>query len=341
MENKYSVTLRTITPLMIGDGSKIYPFEYWTEGNTILVGDFNKLIDALSGDLEKNHQKIIELINQKTNFMDILTALGMEALKKGFFLKTIKSDERLSTEIESFISHPNGKHYIPGSSIKGAIMIAIISEEVDDEKIRDVYNKYDTLPRNTFGRKTNIFVSDGEKGSITAKVCRLNRIGMSVRRNNPYVPFHHKTVDKSQLGAAECIEGQFMFAIKSKLSKEDLIRKVNNFYKNSISEIKKISAVQNNAELIGNLSIIENAFRDNHMVLQLGHYGNYFTKSYGVNIKKSDIGRQDEGLIKLRRMYGFGKAPGKYGKFNEEFPKTFPLTSTNMPLGWVSIEFDS
>lgn len=282
---KLTGKLTAITPIAIGSGNKIYPFEYWQEGDKISVGNFEKLINALmDAEWEKNYKKLLDLfadISRKT-FLDMLKSFRLESRKSEFVVREIEkgSDESIETEIEEFIAHPNGNIFIPGSSIKGAIMTALLNggalSGFDDSK--------------------NISVSDievADKTKISRTLYRISRLGMKNRGG------------KSNLNAVECVKAEdidVQFGIR--IDDREFIAKVNEFYLNAINKIVCIQPVKNNKEIIKWLERIKSFFSPNCMVFQLGHYGSNFTKSY-----------------------------------SERPLKTFPATSSGIPLGWVCIKF--
>lgn len=274
--------LTTITPLAIDSGNKIYRFEYWSDSGKIFVGDFEKLINALmDADWEKNYKKLLSLfrtISGKT-FLDMLAAFGLADRKNEFIVKEIKKGnaENIDTEIEEFIAHPNGSVFIPGSSIKGAIMTALLK----GKKLSG------------FEDNNNISIPDIELCKAKRTAYRVGRIGMK----------NHS--EQANLNAIECIEVNdidVQFGVRINL--DMFIKTINDYNIQTLSKTMNISCVKNNIHLMQQLKMIESSFSPNCIVFQLGRYGGYFTKSCN----------------------------------RQKYLKTFPVASSYIPLGWVSVK---
>jgi CRISPR/Cas system CSM-associated protein Csm5 (group 7 of RAMP superfamily) len=291
-------------------------------------------------------EKIIGIVNKRGSFEQILKAVGKESEKEKFFLRKIinRTGEIINTQLEPFISHPNGNIFIPGSTIKGAIRTALMTDILDNEMIKEIYkilNKKKVKEHLNKKLKTglydknNVHIIDIELGNITTHLHRIKRLGMGTRSAN--------------LITTECIEKNIesSIEIRTMVDKKELIEKVNSFYLKNIEEIKKIDSVKNNPKLMEALETIKNKADENNMILQIGHYGDYFTKSFGDLIKDIAVRENldNEYLYKLRRNLRFGNrivkekfSNRKKPAYAKKFPLTFPITTTDEPLGWVSIE---
>lgn len=165
----YRMSLTTLSPVFIGSGEELNKSMYVYNDNEIMIIDEKKLIKELllrkglyesflngcsSGDLnltnflEKNLHgyKDIDIYKYKiTSYSNIKT--------NGKF-----------NNINTFIKSSNGKPYIPGSSIKGAIRTAIIANEIYHNKEKYIKTPIDNLKKlenialtNIFSKYSNIF----------------------------------------------------------------------------------------------------------------------------------------------------------------------------------------
>ena len=165
----YKMSLTTLSPVFIGSGEELNKSMYVYNDNEIMIIDEKKLIKELllrkglyesflngcsSGDLnltnflEKNLHgyKDIDIYKYKiTSYSNIKT--------NGKF-----------NNINTFIKSSNGKPYIPGSSIKGAIRTAIIANEIYHNKEKYIKTPIDNLKnlenialKNIFSKYKSIF----------------------------------------------------------------------------------------------------------------------------------------------------------------------------------------
>lgn len=154
----YRMSLTTLSPVFIGSGEELNKSMYVYNDNEIMIIDEKKLIKELllrkglyesflngcsSGDLnltnflEKNLHgyKDIDIYKYKiTSYSNIKT--------NGKF-----------NNINTFIKSSNGKPYIPGSSIKGAIRTAIIANEIYHNKEKYInFFENKNYPKNFHGK---------------------------------------------------------------------------------------------------------------------------------------------------------------------------------------------
>ncbi|MCD6279687.1 type III-A CRISPR-associated RAMP protein Csm5 [Candidatus Micrarchaeota archaeon] len=345
-----NVELKTITPIHISSGEVISDFEYFTDNNFVYICDFTKLVDTLYG-REDLLYKILNLIKgeNRVSFRTILREVGLENEINNFILYKIRCNGPISGKIDKFISHLDGKKYLPGSSLKGVFKTILYYDEVKNKlanipydviKIRNIINT--TLePKDSDDKKEyKLRIEDVELDNYSLSLGRINRIGM---RN----PKGSATLNSLEL--VEIPEASFKLYYEG-FEIENLIKNSHEFY---ASVLKYIEETINNArgtdsskykvrENIKSLRKEMNNLKDNEIIIQVGKYGGYFTKSYGELLFKL-FGNVDPGLYEFRRAKGneklqFGYAP-KGKRFAREFPKTFTVVNS-MPLGWVKLTFD-
>lgn len=264
---KYVGRMVVHTPLHIGMGrdSIIRPFEYWIENDKLFKGDFNKLLSYLN---EDKSRKLIDILEKRenTDFLTIIKELGLEDKKNELITNVFDFKIKGRPNIEQFISHTGWKKYIPGSSIKGAILTGIYYrelkskgfslEEVNRSDISNIRKNIEGMEK-VFGRY--LMVEDIELPS------EVFIIGRNIRRK-----INGKIVGRFSF--LECIKpgSEFNISIyieESQLKFNELINSVNEFYKIRLEKIKKITNKDFN--------IVEN----NNMILQIGKFGGNFTKS--------------------------------------------------------------
>jgi len=118
--------LITFSPLHIGDGGELIPFEYIKENNKIKIYPFDYFIDKLFETYKEPKDLLPKLIELKETAKN-----GLKGNLKDYFDKakilippkyeiTIKGDIPAGNNVKTFIKSPEGP-YIPGSEIKGAL----------------------------------------------------------------------------------------------------------------------------------------------------------------------------------------------------------------------------
>ncbi len=344
------------SPLIISSGEKISPFEYYIDKN-------KKEIYLLKFD---------EILNRRVGSSTIKKALRDTAAKKGdlkYFLQFIDkrwgehldlfcdklelSDSELNSQVELDLPIMNLKEpYIPGSSIKGAIKTALYYYYLKtDENAR---TKFINLLRNYLNRDNKrkednkfkgtididpLFSRDTETDRILSKFTvrdfHFKTFSLTVKR---ILRANMRSEKNSELTAAIFIssgsiaEGDIMISedLNKKLGGVDIKEIISSSYGDFRREIeekfKKYEITAPNA------------------TMQLGKYGDYFTKSIGTFLVKHAPNFYDnKNLIKLRKRMHFGrrKVQREY-KYGEVFPKTITYVeeSPNKKVqpGWVTLE---
>jgi CRISPR-associated protein Csm5 len=151
--------IKFITPVFIGDGEEIEPFNYILEDNTFYRINLEKFIFDLD-DIQKN--KLISLIDN-SNVIELRKFIKDNCDVENYNFYKAKASIDFKNEYEknlnsldnklivnSFIKTGNYIPYIPGSSIKGAIRTAILNNLYDSRKKKenltdsDIVNKVRT-----------------------------------------------------------------------------------------------------------------------------------------------------------------------------------------------------
>ena len=138
----YNCTLTPLTPIQVGNGNQIYPYNYVIKNGFYYRIELSEIIDKFPskikeefiGLLENNNMiKIRSFIfeNYKEEYGYLYKA-KIDKNVEDFYLKKIKGVELKNEEnqliIEEFIGNHMGK-FIPGSTIKGALRNGFLFEE--------------------------------------------------------------------------------------------------------------------------------------------------------------------------------------------------------------------
>lgn len=122
--NKYIGQMEILTPVHIGSGVKLTQgIDFWTDNNRTYIVEQEKLMEYLS--------KLIE-DNPNIEPDEIKDFSGTDRNKRYAILKKVGASKTYNftcstSEISEFERDGNGKPYLPGSSIKGAIRTALYS----------------------------------------------------------------------------------------------------------------------------------------------------------------------------------------------------------------------
>ncbi len=135
MINKEIFLIETITPLHISSGEVVVPLEYFYENEHFHICNFNKIIEKIfeTGNIN-SFLEFSQMISKDTTLEEILNRFNLFEKRHDFVIYKIKG-QKAKTQIKSFIRHANGKIFIPGSSIKGALKTSILMNKVEKNKI--------------------------------------------------------------------------------------------------------------------------------------------------------------------------------------------------------------
>lgn len=128
--------------------------------NPLILEDISKDIDRLKGKIEDEIKK-----RKWKSIIDILAEYNLtfnkndlKSISKGYFIYNDKKGD--------FISDANGKYYVPGSSIKGAIRTALMWKVLKDTK----GNTIDTIVKEILMKKDNHPSDKNDKRNLGVKL---------------------------------------------------------------------------------------------------------------------------------------------------------------------------
>ena len=276
----YRMSLTTLSPIFIGSGEELNKSMYVYNNREIMIIDERKLIKELllrKGLYESFLNECYSGNLNLTNFLErhLNGYKDMDIYKyKIMSYSDVKTNSKFNN-INTFIKSSNGKPYIPGSSIKGAIRTAIIYGEIMNNKnkynniFRDIVNyrnKYnegyivDNIS-NHFNIKNifkNIAVSDTNDINIE-NLCICKRYDIST-----HIEVGHELPIYMEL-LKPCLKFNFLLTLYSSFSINDLSKYFNNFYDYNM----------NDNTLYSNYLSIINVFRDKAVKNPHNLYLNY------------------------------------------------------------------
>ena len=142
----YDCQLIPLTPIQIGSGEELFPYNYVVKNKKYYRIDINDVIDNFSDETKKEFLRILESKSESIDTVKIRTFINKN-YNKGYgylyqlevdteFLRKYeskisgsKSNEENNLSVKEFIGGNEGK-YIPGSSIKGALRTAFLSSKM-------------------------------------------------------------------------------------------------------------------------------------------------------------------------------------------------------------------
>lgn len=337
----YKMSLTTLSPVFIGSGDELNKSMYVYNDNEIMVIDERKLINELL--LRKGLYEgfLNECSSGDLNLTDFLkkNLNGYEDIDiykyKIKSYSDIKTGKKLNN-INAFIKSSNGKPYIPGSSIKGAIRTAIISGEIMNNK-----NKYNNILKNIISGKNiynenyivdnisnnfnikNIFnkisVSDTNDIDID-NLCICKRYDISTHLETGHeLPIYMELLKPR-------LKFNFLLTLYSSFSINDLSKYFNNFYNDNANDntlysnyLSLINIFKDKAEknphylYFNDMDIIPNIF--------IGGANGFLTKSVIYSIRKMKNDNND--IINKSQIIDYVKKylDKKFTKIDKESKK--------------------
>lgn len=144
----YTFTLTTVSPLRVGSGEKLDRKQYYMtgDGKTILILDQRKLIDLLvrKGKLDDYTDQIQQGVTLEQFFQQNSRVFSPGEIEQAALYSLPVSNQLEGRYLHLFRKDCGGQPYIPGSSLKGAIITALFAvyyEEIFVKQYRDDYEK--------------------------------------------------------------------------------------------------------------------------------------------------------------------------------------------------------
>lgn len=141
--SRFSLKAEVLSPVHVGDGTRLTPLEYVLDGNKLKVysfEDFLKKVEEKPRQLRENILLEFKTSGNQQRSLDLRVLLSRYNinLKERY---TLPIEGSLTTrEVESFIKNLQGP-YVPGSEIKGALRVLFISGVL--KKDERLYKKFE------------------------------------------------------------------------------------------------------------------------------------------------------------------------------------------------------
>lgn len=175
MIDKYNATLITYTPLHIGSGEEITPFEYIVEAEdklSVYPYDYllNKISEVLKGEALLSCMSYLK-VKAKTGQFDTLSEF-LERFKLSEKIepkyKVFLNSHELGSSVKAFIKNLQGP-YIPGSEIKGALRTAFFYGVIKNDpelkkKFFDTVSSYLKKAKQMVNKRKSEQLKEFEKG---------------------------------------------------------------------------------------------------------------------------------------------------------------------------------
>lgn len=271
----YDATITPLTPIHIGSGNELAPYNYVIKDNTFYRISFEKLINKIPAVQKKELIKLMEgnnFFKIRTYIRDIYKKQYGYIYSCGIEMETIlkyenklkgadRSNENNKLSIFEFIGNYKGK-YIPGSTIKGAIRGAYLGANMISE---DYYNlerfpkgtykfivndkdvKLEKIEKRILGLRKKLPFVDPFKNLLVSDTEILNdmiEVREAIRTSKKRgMPLGSHEVTKSILSSEETIKLKFSITIKECDIDEEIINRVLEQHKkgnNVVEEVKNL-----------------------------------------------------------------------------------------------------
>ncbi|RUM34779.1 MAG: type III-A CRISPR-associated RAMP protein Csm5 [Archaeoglobus sp.] len=343
--------IETLTPVHIGSGDNYLTVDF------VLVGNRVVFIDAL---------KFFQEVEKTANPIEVAQEIAKgNASVKDFIedLSKIKEYEvpfvghKVRREILKHIK-TNGKLYIPGSTIKGAIRTALLWKAVKDD--RSLLNKTIQLikqkieNRKFIGRKELTRLDDElenivfRKSRLTPKENDPKNDIFRVLKITDTSPFEKcKVYEIKFLGMrnfsqlVECIDYGDSAELDMGIDEYTLSFMDQKLDFDVISEAtrefaEEIVKTETNRYPERTKNEFRNVLKAKGIILRIGWGTGWYSSTIGTLLKTHPEFESLRKSESLRKKLGLGRNPGT-GRFSRNFPMIRRVTFDDRPLGWIAI----
>lgn len=329
----YNLKCKILTPIHIGDGTEIYPYEYVIKDKfyKISLEDFiltlpsekqKEVADLMEKDIIKFRQFLQENFDSEKHKFEYSAEVSQK-IKTVYETKI--SDELNQLLISPFIRTLN-KSYIPGSSLKGAIRTAVVANFFQGRNFKPYEAEPETLQYGYFDQETKKFKKD-----LTRDPFRAIKISDSVLPENSTIIDEIVTITKTgqiktireitysgltgkniEFNVELCIDDTLLAKnnkIKQKLDMDILCNACNKFYKELVipKEIQYFSNISETKKIYESMAFVK--LDKSSFLIRLG-WGS------GKNSISLNLKLQRPQYIKTRR-----------------------LIEQKFPLGWIEVTY--
>ena len=366
--------LEVLSPLHIGSGETLTPADFVIINDEVIVLDLDKLISALP---TEDIDEILETLKSVPYpWEKILAKYHLNARSFGkYSLKLIGKKRKESMQIKAFIKS-NGKPFIPGSSIKGAMKTAVMYKVVKENRwlLNQAVKWLDSNQRDArkFMKKADDWLEGmifgSEKGRYEPKRDPFKAV--IVRDSESLSPKHLKVYGVEIVGESgeipTYVEGLENITVTFDMDIQENVLRLNMERFNG--KLKEIAEKSTGKRFTNEafVEFIQNALREFHREVikteigEIHKYGRYRGEvlefyqdllaliengavpiriGWGSGWYSTTIGvllKTHPRFEGLRRKLGLGRNP-KTKKIVRNFPKTRRVAN-GKPMGWCLIE---
>jgi CRISPR type III-A-associated RAMP protein Csm5 len=342
----YNFRLKTLTPIHIGNGNKLSNnFDYFIKGTQINVISFDRYISNLSENEISKLESYIETLEKGNSIFDLIRKPTYEEIKYSIILNTQAPNPKVREIAEHIktVLNEKGEYgaYIPGSTVKGFIRLAILYKILKEnanlvncnENIKNTEDKILSaeLQKHTLKMMTYFKVADSE--SISTKNLEVKNIIVTNSKNK--ISEFAEVIKKDTEIKISIEDKEF----QEKLGKLDLkykyLETIKN-WKNACYEFSK-SIIEFEKEFFKKKGLVklQNFYdrleKENRSEAPLLRIGKYKGKISQTLVLLYETNKEKYGCL-------FEDKKGQNNKNINPLPKTRKITEDYLPLGWVKLE---
>lgn len=320
------VKIKILTPVHIGSGNEISPAEYLIDNEKFIRLDVDNLFK--SEDFKQYINKYVKEASTGNRYIGDI--IHNKEILKGYALYTVNINKSAKdylkshkTNVKSFIKSA-GRVYIPGSSLKGSILSAIIWKKAKEKSVKEIsknlldiiLNDISNSSINKYSHWLNVTDTDLKLPVDSLELSLINLMGASTGRS---IPILCETIKPGTIFTFELKTSIDSFYKFGKLSETEIINAVNEFYRVVYNKETEYKIKQELPKLQANTFLI-----------RLGQGSTCLSTSYLILAEDLNI---DKYKIFRPKVKGKKLPPIKPG----EQPWTRKLISSTIPLGWCEI----
>jgi len=338
----YNFRLKTLTPIHIGNGKKLSNnFDYLIKGTEINVVSFDGYISniAESEDEISKLESYIETLEKGNSIFDLIRKPTYEEIKYSVILNTKTPNPKVREIAEQIktVLNEKGEYgaYIPGSTVKGFIRLAIFYKILKEnanlvncnEGIKSTEERilsYE-LQKQTLKLMTYFKVADSEP--ISTKNLEVRNIIITNNKVSEFAEVIKKDTEiRISIKDKEFQEKLGKLDLKSKYLEtiKNWKKACYEFSKSIIEYEKEFFKKKGLVKLQKFYEDLEKENRPESPLLRIGKYKGKISQTLVLLYKKDE------------KRYGCLFEDKK--RKNDPLPKTRRITEDDLPLGWVKLE---
>lgn len=344
-------TLKVITPVHIGSGTKYGPQEFYTgkakSGDNILLifrrVDFSKLYSELDDDARDEFVDRISTPDFRLDSMKKFREPAKKAVRYTGYLKTRDSEIKdVHEHIKTF-----DEIYIPGSSIKGSIRTALLYKNLRDSDLDRISEAVSRGRRWELDKLINSFFSSDPRDTAKKSIMRFLEVTDTNTFKNPALhkirvltvsgrsysykkfPLYLEFMPPRELEFEMNFTYNDVYDLgdKSKLADPETIKESLYTFSRDYIEHELDFATKYDIDFLERIyRKLEKMNSPESPLMRIGQGSGFLATTIGLRFKEEDY-RTYESIRKLTKKRSY-----KY-----EFPKTRKLVDGRIPPGWVKV----